>query len=78
MGTLHALARASDVSNFYSSANCGAGKAAEEVGINFILKKFPAEITQEELIKEVRALNDDESVHGFVIYTASSFHVFLC
>lgn len=44
----------------------GAGKAAEEVGINFILKKFPAEITQEELIKEVRALNEDESVHGFV------------
>jgi 5,10-methylene-tetrahydrofolate dehydrogenase/methenyl tetrahydrofolate cyclohydrolase len=42
------------------------GKAAEEVGINFILKKFPAEITQEDLIKEVRALNDDDSVHGSV------------
>jgi 5,10-methylene-tetrahydrofolate dehydrogenase/methenyl tetrahydrofolate cyclohydrolase len=51
------------------------GKAAEEVGINFILKKFPAEITQEDLIKEVRALNDDDSVHGLIVQLPLPSHI---
>jgi len=50
------------------------GKAAEEVGIRFILKKFEAAITQEDLIKEVRALSEDESVHGYNFpFPTSSF-----
>lgn len=34
------------------------------MGIKFDLRKFPADITQEELIKQVRAMNEDENVHG--------------
>jgi len=51
------------------------GKAAEEVGINFILKKFPADISQEDLISEVRALNDDENVHGLIVQLPLPAHI---
>jgi len=51
------------------------GKAAEEVGIRFILKKFEAAITQEDLIKEVRALSEDESVHGLIVQLPLPSHI---
>ena len=39
-------------------------QAAETAGIGFVLKQFPENITQEELIANIRVLNEDTGVHG--------------
>ncbi len=45
----------------------GKKRAAEEIGFNGVELHFPAEVTQEELLAQVRALNADPSVHGLLL-----------
>ncbi|KAL7746581.1 tetrahydrofolate synthase [Sorochytrium milnesiophthora] len=42
-------------------------KAAEEAGIRFTHKKFPASISQVDLIAAVQELNEDSEVHGILV-----------
>ena len=42
-------------------------KACEEVGINSIQIYLPKETSEEELIKKIKELNDDESVNGILV-----------
>jgi len=45
----------------------GKKRAAEEIGFNGVELHFPAEVTQEALLAQVRALNADPSVHGLLL-----------
>ena len=42
-------------------------KACGWVGIRSVAKKFPASITEEELINEIRALNEDPGINGILV-----------
>ncbi len=42
-------------------------KAAERVGIEFEVKKFKSDIGYQSLIKEIRDLNENKSVHGVMV-----------
>ena len=44
-------------------------KAADEVGIQAIDKRLPAETTEDELLELVAELNDDDSVDGILVQT---------
>jgi methylenetetrahydrofolate dehydrogenase (NADP+) / methenyltetrahydrofolate cyclohydrolase len=44
-------------------------KAADEVGIQAIDKRLPAETTEDELLELVTELNDDDSVDGILVQT---------
>jgi methylenetetrahydrofolate dehydrogenase (NADP+)/methenyltetrahydrofolate cyclohydrolase len=45
----------------------GKKKAAAEIGFNGVERHFPADVTQEVLLEEVRRLNADPSVHGMLL-----------
>ncbi len=51
------------------------GKRAESVGIKFHNADFPAEITTEELIKEVKALNEFPNMCGIIIQLPLPAHI---
>ena len=42
-------------------------KAASELGYKYIHKHFPADVTEEELIKEIETLNEDDSIDGILV-----------
>ena len=42
-------------------------KACERAGIEYDERVFPDTITQEDLLKEVEKLNEDESINGFIV-----------
>jgi methylenetetrahydrofolate dehydrogenase (NADP+)/methenyltetrahydrofolate cyclohydrolase len=42
-------------------------KAADEAGITSVDRKLPAEITEEELLAEVEALNADDAIDGILV-----------
>ena len=42
-------------------------KGCEEVGMYSVAIRLPAETTQEELENHIRALNEDESIHGILV-----------
>lgn len=44
-------------------------RAADEVGIQAIDKRFPAETSEEELVELVEELNEDDSVDGILVQT---------
>ncbi|CAO3654453.1 unnamed protein product [Mucor hiemalis] len=50
-------------------------KAAGEIGIRFIHEKLPGDITQTELIRRVKQLNDDYSVHGIIVQMPLPGHI---
>lgn len=50
-------------------------KAAHEIGIAFICKKLPESISQVELIREVKQLNDNSSVHGIIVQMPLPSHI---
>jgi methylenetetrahydrofolate dehydrogenase (NADP+)/methenyltetrahydrofolate cyclohydrolase len=50
-------------------------KKAAMVGIESRLKTFPESITQEELLKEIEALNSDDSVHGILVQAPLPDHM---
>ena len=43
------------------------GRVAAEIGITSDLKVYPDSISQEELLREIDVLNQDESVHGILV-----------
>ncbi|MBD5428959.1 tetrahydrofolate dehydrogenase/cyclohydrolase catalytic domain-containing protein [Lactobacillus sp.] len=51
------------------------GKFAKEVGINERALHFPAEITQEELLNEIKKLNQDPAVNGIMVQLPVSKHI---
>jgi methylenetetrahydrofolate dehydrogenase (NADP+)/methenyltetrahydrofolate cyclohydrolase len=50
-------------------------KKAAMVGIESRLKTFPESITQDELLKEIEALNKDDSVHGILVQAPLPDHM---
>ncbi len=50
-------------------------KACERAGINYDERVFPDTITQEDLIKEVEKLNNDDSVTGFIVQMPLPDHI---
>jgi methylenetetrahydrofolate dehydrogenase (NADP+)/methenyltetrahydrofolate cyclohydrolase/formyltetrahydrofolate synthetase len=50
-------------------------KAAHEIGIAFIHKKLPESISQIELLREVKQLNDSSSVHGIIVQMPLPSHI---
>ena len=42
-------------------------KKAIKLGINSILKKFPADVSQEELLTEIDRLNNDDSIDAILV-----------
>ncbi|KAG0744169.1 hypothetical protein G6F16_001696 [Rhizopus arrhizus] len=50
-------------------------KAAAAAGIEFVYKKLPEDITQPQLLKQVQALNEDDSVHGILVQMPLPAHL---
>lgn len=42
-------------------------KDANELNVNAILLKFPIDLSEDELLKEIEKLNNDDSVAGFIV-----------
>lgn len=42
-------------------------KAAQEVGFNSVVKRYPADTTQEELLAAVDEINNDSDIHGMIV-----------
>lgn len=53
----------------------GAMKRCEKVGVQTKQVLLPKTITQEELITEIRALNEDEGVHGVLLFRPLPKHI---
>lgn len=50
-------------------------RACKAVGFRSTILRFPAEITQEELLNEISKLNDDKSVDGFIVQLPLPKHI---
>eukprot|EP01080_Neovahlkampfia_damariscottae_P002960 gene2960-4970_t len=50
-------------------------KAALEVGIESIAKSYPADISQEDLLKAIKELNEDPKVHGILVQLPLPKHI---
>lgn len=50
-------------------------QAALKDGLGFVLKELPASISQDELLAEVKALNDAEDVHGLIVQLPLPAHI---
>ncbi len=49
--------------------------ACKEVGFDSEVFRFPAEITQESLLKEIKRLNEDDGVDGFIVQLPLPSHI---
>ncbi|MFC1733910.1 bifunctional 5,10-methylenetetrahydrofolate dehydrogenase/5,10-methenyltetrahydrofolate cyclohydrolase [candidate division KSB1 bacterium] len=52
-------------------------KACERAGIEYEERRFPDAITQKELIREIETLNEDSSVHGFIVQMPLPDHIYV-
>jgi methylenetetrahydrofolate dehydrogenase (NADP+)/methenyltetrahydrofolate cyclohydrolase len=50
-------------------------KACQECGINSILERYEADITQEQLLNRIQALNEDANVHGILVQLPLPKHI---
>lgn len=50
-------------------------KACAQVGFNSTLHRFPAEITQEELIKKIEIINQNDDVDGLIVQLPLPAHI---
>ena len=50
-------------------------RACVKLGMNSQVLRFPAETTQEEILKTVRLLNQDDSVHGILVQLPLPRHI---
>jgi methylenetetrahydrofolate dehydrogenase (NADP+)/methenyltetrahydrofolate cyclohydrolase len=50
-------------------------KACQECGINSILERYEAEITQEQLLARIQVLNEDKNVHGILVQLPLPKHI---
>lgn len=50
-------------------------KACDRAGFKSSLLKFPKDITQADLIKEIKKLNNDDSINGFIVQLPLPRHI---
>ena len=50
-------------------------KACAEAGLHSVLERYPASMTESELLARVRALNDDPAVHGILVQLPLPSHL---
>ncbi len=50
-------------------------KACEQIGFNSSLKRFESDITEEQLLKEIELLNQDEDIDGFIVQMPLPKHI---
>ena len=50
-------------------------KACEEAGVRSILERYPAELSEADLLARIAALNGDEAVHGILVQTPLPKHI---
>ncbi|MBI4250064.1 bifunctional 5,10-methylenetetrahydrofolate dehydrogenase/5,10-methenyltetrahydrofolate cyclohydrolase [Candidatus Uhrbacteria bacterium] len=51
------------------------GEAAEQIGIKFVLKKYPADISTEKLLDEIVAIQADGTTSGMIVQLPLSDHI---
>ena len=51
------------------------GKACEEAGMHSVTIRLPADTSQEGLLNEVRALNEDAAIHGILVQMPLPKHI---
>ena len=42
-------------------------KACEEAGMHSLLERLPADLSEEQLLKRIKELNEDKSIHGILV-----------
>lgn len=52
-------------------------RACERVGIDYIERRFPAAITQEELIEEIEDINQDSAINGMIVQLPLPDHIYI-
>ena len=50
-------------------------KDASEIGANAILRKFPIDISEEDLIKEIEKANNDPEIDGIIVQLPLGKHI---
>jgi len=50
-------------------------KSCEEVGINSVLKKFPENTKEEDVVKCIKELNEDKNIHGILVQLPLPKHI---
>lgn len=50
-------------------------RSCEEIGFKSTLRRFDASITEDQLIDEIEALNDDEDIDGFIVQLPLPAHI---
>ncbi len=50
-------------------------KACQSIGMDSVIKHFDADITEEALLKEIKALNEDTGVHGILVQVPLPTHI---
>ena len=53
----------------------GALKKCEKSGVICTKRVFPADVTEDELLKTIRSLNEDQSVHGILLFRPLPKHL---
>ena len=53
----------------------GALKKCEKAGVICTKRVFPADVTEDELLKTIRSLNEDKSVHGILLFRPLPKHL---
>ena len=53
----------------------GKGKACEEVGMDFLLRKYPEDVREEELLQALCDLNHDDSIDGIIVQLPLPKHI---
>ena len=53
----------------------GALKKCENAGVICTKRVFPADVTEDELLKTIRSLNEDQSVHGILLFRPLPKHL---
>ena len=50
-------------------------QAAIDIGMNFVLKEYDENITHDELLSEVRSLNNNPLIHGLIVQLPLPSHI---
>jgi methylenetetrahydrofolate dehydrogenase (NADP+)/methenyltetrahydrofolate cyclohydrolase len=50
-------------------------KACEDVGMHSILERYPADLSEEKLLKRIDELNQDKSIHGILVQLPLPKHI---
>lgn len=53
----------------------GKDKKAKQLGIKSVLRQFPIDVSEEDLLNEIRQLNADPSVHGILVQEPLPDHI---